>query len=423
MEKGKQSNGVLRLGNGTYQAVANLGYDSQGKRVRKYVYAKKRKDVLRKKNDLEAQVGLDLDALDLTVEQHLQSWLEDYVKHHNALNTYRIRAHIVNKHLVPRLRSRTGNTILLRDLSPTDVQRALRAMQEDGIGGATVHAAYVALSTALEYAVRFNRVPVNVCKRVPRPKVARKKQYVYSGDEVRQLLLAARENDLYALILLACKTGAREGELFALTWRNVNFQRGTVFFDSTLTEDEAGRLARTSTKTEKSKRAAPIGGDVLAALRGQYERAEDKSPEAYVFTDRLNGPLRKSNFIRRVWRPLTERAGLPPTTFHCLRHSVATYLFEKDIPIEAISRLLGHATVAITDRIYNHAKIVPFASQLTQALDEILADSSADQTVRRGASPKSETPEKLSAIGRFQLVEMRRLELLTPYMRSKCSTS
>ena len=69
--------------------------------------------------------------------------------------------------------------------------------------------------------------------------------------------------------------------------------------------------------------------------------------------------------------------------------------------IEGISRLLGHSSTAVTDRIYNHAQIVPFASRLTKALEEILPDQMADHTQIDASGTEIQSPESEALPGFF----------------------
>ncbi len=72
-------------------------------------------------------------------------------------------------------------------------------------------------------------------------------------------------------------------------------------------------------------------------------------------------PFDADNFARRYLKPALKRAGLPDAArtgvrFHDLRHTCASLWFEAGIPLAVISRWLGHASVAVTDRVYVHLR-------------------------------------------------------------------
>ena len=297
-------------------------------------------------------------------------------------------------------------------------------MEADGIGSATRHSAFAALYAALSYAMQHDYVTSNVCERVPKPKIDSKKQIVIlTRDELVWLLKVARQDALFPLVLLATQIGARQGELFALTWGCINFGERTLSIHATLTEDENGRLQATPAKTKKSVRTVELSDLALAVLARHYDTAGRPAPDTWVFTDTSGTPLRKSNFVRRYWHPLLKRAGVPDTNFHSLRHAFTTHCAEGDIPIDAVSATLGHADRRTTERFYNHARYVAGSRAVARAMDTMMADLMADHEAETLGLKQSKKPAKPNGDGLPVVVEVRRLELLTPYMRSKCSTS
>jgi integrase len=72
-----------------------------------------------------------------------------------------------------------------------------------------------------------------------------------------------------------------------------------------------------------------------------------------VFTTEIGTPIDPDN-LQRAWRKMTAKAGLGPLRFHALRHSAATVALAHGVPLEVISRQLGHAGYAITSDVYAH---------------------------------------------------------------------
>jgi integrase len=64
--------------------------------------------------------------------------------------------------------------------------------------------------------------------------------------------------------------------------------------------------------------------------------------------------INPSNLRQRSFAPLLKRAGLPRITFHDLRHTCASLLFQKNVHPKFVQELLGHASVAITLDTYSH---------------------------------------------------------------------
>ena len=66
------------------------------------------------------------------------------------------------------------------------------------------------------------------------------------------------------------------------------------------------------------------------------------------------GPLLYSNYRTQIWKPFLAKLGLPEVTPHSARHAYASVLKHKGIAIADVSRLLGHASPAVTLAIYSH---------------------------------------------------------------------
>lgn len=100
----------------------------------------------------------------------------------------------------------------------------------------------------------------------------------------------------------------------------------------------------------------------LAAYVEVHPRIED--PDAPLFYGRASGghaadpskPFDPHVFYQWHLKPAARRLGVPQLRVHDLRHTTATQWFEDGIPLATISRWLGHASVAVTDRVYVHLR-------------------------------------------------------------------
>ena len=110
-------------------------------------------------------------------------------------------------------------------------------------------------------------------------------------------------------------------------------------------------------KTEASRREIPLSKLAIEALRRHRTRL-GKLPtrDLVVFTSPEGGWLRRSNFHRRVWRPLKAKAQLPANLrLHDLRHACASLLLASGQDVPTVAATLGHSSSAVTMRIYAHA--------------------------------------------------------------------
>ena len=73
-----------------------------------------------------------------------------------------------------------------------------------------------------------------------------------------------------------------------------------------------------------------------------------------VFATRKGTPLDAQNIINRHFKPLLQRAGLPPIRWHDLRHTCATLLLGRGVHPKLVQHLLGHASITMTLDRYSH---------------------------------------------------------------------
>jgi integrase/recombinase XerC len=143
---------------------------------------------------------------------------------------------------------------------------------------------------------------------------------------------ALRDRALFET-LYAC--GLRVSELTGLDWRDV--------------DEDAGMVMVRSGKGRKD-RLVPIGEPALAAL-GRWRQAQQ--PVSYdhpVFTN-LRGRRLSARSVQRMMARRLRRAGLESTaTPHGLRHSFATHLLDRGADLRTIQDMLGHASLATTQR-------------------------------------------------------------------------
>lgn len=179
---------------------------------------------------------------------------------------------------------------------------------------------------------------------------------VLNSDEIRRLLEHTRPGGCRTLFTLAAATGARSGELLGLRWSDVQFDdgkgRGRVFIRQTLAWS-GGKARFYPPKTRAGVRSIPIPHHVVVALK-TWRLACPRSDIDLVFPTATGRPAMRANILRLGLQPALRRAGLRHVTMHSLRHSYASALIQHGAPLTEITALLGHASPAITLRVYAH---------------------------------------------------------------------
>jgi integrase len=306
--RGRGEGSIYQRADGLYVSSVSLGYDGNGKRRRKAVYGKTKAEVLEKLAQLK-QGGAALPTDRLRLAEYLTWWLETIVRPDRSRNTYRSYEGMTRLYIGPAIRGTR-----LDQLTSDHIQGLYAAMKKAGASDRLRQLAHAVLHRALQTAVESKppKLPFNPCDYVEAPRLPAAKVHrvePYSAEQVQALLAASAGHRLGALIVLAVFTGLRQGELSLAV--------------NALWDHRARMLA-------EGHLAGP------------------------VFCDTHGGWLRKSNFLRNVFRPLIETAGLPRRRFHDLRHTSATLLLTLGVHPKVVQERLGHSKINVTLDTYSH---------------------------------------------------------------------
>jgi integrase len=301
-----------------------------------------------------------------TLAAYLKSWL-DLVKPQVRESGWISYERRVRLYLIPRL-----GRVKLAQLSPQHV-RELHAwmLSERKLSPTTVNHTHGVLGHALKDAQRMGLVARNVCDLIDPPRKNKRRATIYTAEQVAQLVNALKGKPIEPIIMLAVSTGARLGELLALKWRQVDLDRATVTIHTGRAE-VIGGYADTEPKTDAGNRTVPVPVRVITILREHRKEQIERrlwlgdvwQDNDYVFPNEIGGAQQHSVPEHR-FKKLLARAGLPHIRIHDLRHTAGSLMLAQGVPAPEVSRILGHASVDITYRLYAHA--VPQAQQ--QALD------------------------------------------------------
>lgn len=204
------------------------------------------------------------------------------------------------------------------------------------------------LSSVLRAAEQRGVVATGTVPSVPRPKLDPSPARALSAGEVRACLSALTALDVEpafkAAFVLALNTGLRQGELWALTWDNVDLQKRELRVVASR-DRETGKV--TKPKNGRS-RILPLNDKATTALTSM-----DPCRTGLVF--RLpNGRHIVNHNARHRSAKIYSAAGVEASGWHILRHTFATHLLLNGTEIIKVSRLLGHASIELTQRVYAH---------------------------------------------------------------------
>ena len=172
------------------------------------------------------------------------------------------------------------------------------------------------------------------------------------------------------LVRVAAYTGLRRGELVALRWRDVDFERRKLVVRRAVSAD----VETTSTKSRRA-REVPLADQAAGALARLSQRGDFTSADDYVFCNRLGRRLDGSALRRRVERA-RHAAGLRPLRFHDLRHTYGSLLVAGGVDLASVKAAMGHSRITTTERYLHARSASELADRFTRAFAG--ADTSAD---------------------------------------------
>lgn len=302
-----------------------------------------------------ATTGELVDPSRITVAEFLDRWERDWLLGNVSTKT----AETYRDHL-KHPRRRLG-TLALQKLRPVALAELYAALlRETGLAPRTVGHIHRILHRALGHAVQWNLIRNNPAEVVDPPRVPSTEIEILSAEELQALLVKLRGRTIYPIAALALATGMRRGELLALRWKDIDFERGLLRVERVLEQTRNG-IAFKSPKTKHGRRSISLPPSAVGELRAHWKIQQEQrlalgagksGPEDLIFAT-WEGAVRSPNALTKEWSVAMRSLGLS-ATFHSLRHTHASHLIAEGLDVVTLSRRLGHGSPAITLSVYSH---------------------------------------------------------------------
>lgn len=306
----------------------------------------------------------------------LVQWLDIYVRPTVKQRTFEHYRDIVLKKIVPRL-----GDYPLEALSPTVLQ-AFAAELCERYAVNTVLGIISVLKNSLKTAHRTGVIDREYSCSIKMPKACEKEISCFSVGEqkkIEQAVLKSKKDRLFGIVL-CLYTGLRVGELMALKWEDIDFQRGVLSVNKTCRDFwKNGRYIRRldTPKTLSSKRMIPIPKQLVPRLRA----VKTRSRSAFVISGK-DGKDVSFRSYQKSFERLLRRENIPHKGFHALRHTFATRAIECGMDVKTLSEILGHKNAAITLNRYAHS-LLEHKQDMMNRLGKLLQQKSAGALEQR----------------------------------------
>ncbi len=359
---------IQRRGKKSWRLKFDTGRDPKtGERITKYMTVRGTKtDAQRELTRVlrEIDTGAFIEPSKITVAEFLEQYLASLAVRKLSPKTYDRYKEIVNINLIPAL-----GHIRLAKLEPLHIETAwadaLESGRLDGKGGLspqTVVHFHRLLKQALKKAVKWKMLATNPADMVDAPKIEQSEIAVLTETELADLINAVEGTRLYMPVMLASTTGLRRGEVLGLRWKDIDLDRGTLKVVQMLGQVRS-QLYFKPPKTKAGRRTVALPAITIEALRQHKVRQSEerlklglgRDDSGLVFTRPDGQPVIPTSFSRTFFE-FVRNKGLPPISFHGLRHTHLSYLMWEGVHPKVVSERAGHSSTAITMDTYSHTR-------------------------------------------------------------------
>jgi integrase len=312
-------------------------------RIASFAECLRKSDARRRADEIMHSVNTNLTSLCSTmpVVRFVDDIYLPHVKSQKRASTYKGYRNIWNKYLKPRLQG-----VWVRDLRTWDAENLLqRIAAESVLSRSTLKHIKSVLSAIFTHAKRCGAINgVNPVRDVSIPKGRDSEEtYAYSLEEIYRMLDVLPDPAATA-IAAAAFTGLRKGEVRGMRWENLHGDEMQV------THSVWNRHIG-DPKTRASKAPIPVIAPLLRFLE-RHRTTTGKPQSGWVFASANGNPLHLDNLVRRLIRPLLDRANVEWHGWHAFRRGLATNLQRLGVPIKVAQRLLRQADFATTADYY-----------------------------------------------------------------------
>ena len=294
---------------------------------------KTKKDALNYEHDFKETSA---DNVEVTIAKLVESYLEDR-KIHTKLSTYKGITSVMNVHILPYLKN-----LRIQDLTTTIMRRWQNEILKLNLKPSMTRKIHAQCSALLNYAVKYYGLKQNPLKLTNAIGSLDSKVDFWTAEEFKKFISVVDKPKYNLCFQLLFISGMRIGELLALDVNDFDFENNIINITKSMAHNNR---KITTPKNIQSIRKIDMPSEIMKLTNEYIKSLDEISSPLFNFTESaLINALRKYTLI----------AGVKKIRIHDLRHSHATFLIHKGVPITVISQNLGHKSPDVTLKIYSH---------------------------------------------------------------------
>ena len=405
-ERGKYGGGYVRQRkDGSWEGLYYAGINEEtGKNKRKSVFGKTREECEKKlskairtyKKDAKAEMSSNNQS-EGTLGAWIDSWYKLYCKPSIRASTAATYEAHLYKHVIPQIGAWKLRDITTSKLNMYMVELLTSGKEKpdgsvEGLSSEVVRKIYALIKTSLDRAVLDGVLKVNPAKNCEVPSKHNMKVEILTQEEIKRLLIQAKHDDCFELLLLDLTTGLRRGELLGLKWEDIDFQTKTLNVKREVVLIN-GKISVTQLKSEASYRSLILPQSISNMLQNYRKTIESE----WLFPSPIKENMpRDPSAVRKKLSNVLERAQCKHVRFHALRHTFATMALQYGLDIKTLSSTMGHSSVELTLDTYSHVTD-NMREEAAEKIDKTIGRNKGKETSTKKRVEREDKTEKFEA--------------------------
>ena len=269
----------------------------------------------------------------------------------------------------------------------TDINKLVLSWKTKGNKNKTIKDFLTLLKSAYNYGIDNNWLSNNPLRKVDKMPRSESKLQFLTESEIKDFVEIIKQFpiDKETALIVALYTGVRISELLALNWEDVDFKNKTLTINKQIYKRKLS-----TPKTQYSNRKIILHDIVINKLKEYKESLSVIYPQ--IFRGE-NGYWDRACFIENYFKKAVRLLDKPEYSFHCLRHTYASYLIANEIPIKFVQEQLGHSDVMTTMKIYGH--IMPSVREKAMKIFDKIGKYEQNMSIKNEDMAESQSPSDL----------------------------